>query len=195
MKGRGFRGKREDLELITNKDLVTAAHMLMDGIDLDPASSKVANEYVQADKFFTPQHDGLNAEEWEGKVYVFPPSGAYFFDKNLDKWKMTRASSGSLTSSHALWFRKLHRLWLADVVTQGLYFTNCTDMIRYDQRIFDFPVCILKTAPILVANSSEGIGVKKTSTSMVVYLQSKRNSGEATQKFIDIYSPKGRILC
>jgi hypothetical protein len=99
-----------------------------------------------------------------------------------------------LTSSHALWFRKLYRLWLADVVTEGLYFTNCTDMIRYDQRIFDFPVCILKTAPSLIKNTSEGIGMHKTSTSMVVYLQPKRYSSAATEKFIDIYSEKGRIL-
>ena len=195
MKARGFRNKKEDLELITNKDLVGAVHSLMGGIDLDPASSKVANTYVQADKFFTPQNDGLNVQEWWGRVYLFPPSCAYFFDKYHDKWKMTRSSSGSLTSSHALWFKKLYRLWLADVVKEAVYFTNCTDMIRYDQRIFDFPICVLKTAPTLVKNTSEGIGIHKTSTCIVVYMQPKDNSGEATQRFIDIYSDRGRIIC
>ena len=195
MKARGFRNKKEDLELITNKDLVGAVPSFMGGIDLDPASSKVANTYVQADKFFTPQNDGLNVQEWWGRVYLFPPSGAYFFDKYHDKWKMTRSSSGSLTSSHALWFKKLYRLWLADVVKEAVYFTNCTDMIRYDQRIFDFPICVLKTAPTLVKNTSEGIGIHKTSTCIVVYMQPKDNSGEATQRFIDIYSDRGRIIC
>lgn len=195
MKARGFRNRCEDLELITNKDLVMAAHMLMGEIDLDPASSRVANTYVCANKFYTPQDDGLNNYEWEGRVYLFPPGGAYFFDKKNDKWKMTRASSGSLTSSHALWFRKLYRLWLAGVVTEGLFFTNCTDMIRYDQRIFDFPVCILKTAPQLIKNSSEGISTRQGSTSLVVYLQPQDRSGQATEKFINIYSEKGRILC
>ena len=195
MKARGFRNKAEDQELITNEDLISAAHMLMERIDLDPASSKVANSYVQAKEFFSPQDDGLNVQEWWGKVYLFPPSGAYFFDKSKDKWRMTRASSGSLTSSHALWFKKLHRLWLADVVKEAIFFTNCTDMIRYDQRIFDFPICILKTAPMLIKNSSEGISNQRTSTSMVVYFQPKQNSGEATQHFIDIYSDRGRILC
>ena len=195
MKARGFRNKAEDFELITNQDLVTAAHALMGGIDLDPASSRVANKYVQAKRFFTPQDDGLNCQEWEGKVYLFPPSGAYFFDKKNDKWKMTRASSGSLTSSHALWFRKLYKLWLADLVTEAVYFTNCLDMIRYDQRIFDFPICILSTVPKLIKRTSEGIFSKFTCTSFVVYLQPKMNSGEATERFIEIYSPKGRILC
>lgn len=195
MKARGFRNRKEDLELITNKDLIAAVHSLMGGIDLDPASSKVANSYIEAQEYFSPQDDGLNVQEWYGRVYLFPPGGAYFFDKKQDRWKMSRGSSGSLTSSHALWFKKLHRLWLADVVTEAVFFTNCTDMIRYDQRIFDFPICILKTATSLIKNSSEGLGIQKTGTCLVVYLQNKTEPGESTQRFIDIYSERGRILC
>ena len=81
--------------------------LLLEGIELDVASSKVANTYVEADSYFTPSDDGLNCQQWYGNVYLFPPSGAYFWDKKNDKWKMTRASSPSLTSSHAVWFRKL----------------------------------------------------------------------------------------
>jgi len=193
--GAPFRKKVEDRELITNTDLACAAHSLMGSIDLDPASSRVANEFVGADKIYTPQDDGLNVQEWAGKVYLFPPSGAYFFSKELDKWKLTRASSPSLISSHSVWFKKLYKLWLADVVTEAVYFTNCMDMLRYDQRIFDFPICFLKTPPILKMNSSEGVGNHKTGTCFVVYLQPKRNSAAATERFINIYSPKGRIVC
>jgi len=39
-------------ELITNYDLVAAAHGIMSGIELDVASSKIANEYVEAEAFF-----------------------------------------------------------------------------------------------------------------------------------------------
>ena len=49
-----IRSHVEDRELITNYDLVAAAHGLMGGIDLDVASSKVANEYVEAKEFYTP---------------------------------------------------------------------------------------------------------------------------------------------
>ena len=38
-----IRKRVEDIELITNYDLVTAAHALMDGIDLDVASSKTVS--------------------------------------------------------------------------------------------------------------------------------------------------------
>jgi hypothetical protein len=189
-----IRKQREDQELITNYDLVASAHALLNGIDLDVASSKVANTYVQADKFYTPIDDGLNAQDWYGKVYLFPPRGAYFWDKRNGRWKITRAASPTLVSSHAVWFRKLYKSWFAREVSQALYFTNCPDMIRYEQKIFDFPVCILKTAPTLVKNSSNGITKHKTCTSLLVYLPPLDDTGNATQKFIDIYSEKGRIL-
>jgi len=193
---RKFRGKVEDLELVTNSDLVASAHALLNGIDLDPASSDFANTYVQAERYFKPTDDGLNNREWTGRnIYLFPPSGAYFHDKANDRWKMTRASSGSLVSSCAIWFRKLRRLWLSGQVREALFFTNTPDIIRYDQHIFDFPVCILCTAPTLVKRTSEGTGFHKTSTSLVIYLQPQNNAGAATERFIDIYSTKGRVLC
>ena len=52
--------RSEDLELITNYDLVSSAHALLDGIDLDVASSKTANQFVEAKNYFTPSDDGLN---------------------------------------------------------------------------------------------------------------------------------------
>jgi hypothetical protein len=187
--------RREDLELVTNPDLVMAAHGLMGNIDLDVASSKFANEYVHADNFFTPSDDALNNQEWFGKVYLFPPSGTYYWDKKNERWKMTRACSPTLTSSHAVWFRRLFKAWLHDEIEQGLYFSNCPDMFRYEQRLFDFPVCILRTVPTLIKRTEEGIKRHNTCTSFLVYLQPKDSAGEATQRFIDIYSEKGRILC
>ena len=190
-----IRSHVEDRELITNYDLVAAAHGLMGGIDLDVASSKVANEYVEAKEFFTPSDDGLNCQQWYGSVYLFPPSGAYFWDKKNDRWKMTRASSPTLVSSPAVWFRKLYRSWMAREIKQGLFFSNCPDMIRFEQKLFDFPVCILKTAPILLKHTSEGIDRHKTCTSLLVYLPPVNEPGDAVERFIDIYSEKGRILC
>ena len=165
--------RKEDLELITNYDLVSSAHALLNGIQLDVASSITANSFVEAEHFYTPLEDGLNCQQWFGRVYLFPPSGAYFWEAKNQRWKMTRATSKTLRSSHAVWFQKLYNSWLADEIEQGLYFSNCPDMIRYDQRIFDFPVCILKTAPSLNKNTSKGISSHKTCTSFLVYLQPK----------------------
>lgn len=187
--------RREDLELITNADLVASAHELMGSIDLDVASSKFANEYVSAKHYYTPSDDGLNDQDWFGKVYLFPPSGTYYFDKKNERWKMTRACSPTLTSSHAVWFRRLFKAWFHNEIEEGLYFSNCPDMFRYEQRLFDFPVCILRTVPTLIARTNEEVKRHNTCTSFLVYLQPKHNVEDATQRFIDIYSEKGRVLC
>ena len=62
------KGLNEDREYITNYELISSAYALMETIDLDPASSKVANEYINAQKFYTPLDDGLNVQEWFGKI-------------------------------------------------------------------------------------------------------------------------------
>ena len=42
--------KSEGFEWISNRDLVDSAHLLMGSINLDPASSSVANDYANADR-------------------------------------------------------------------------------------------------------------------------------------------------
>lgn len=101
----------------------------------------------------------------------------------------------TLTSSHAVWFRRLYREWIAGEVEQGIYFTNCPDMIRYEQKIFDFPVCILRTAPILMRNIKGEVKPHKTCTSFVVYLPPINDSTAAIERFVEIYSEKGRVIC
>jgi hypothetical protein len=188
--------RSEEFEWITNRDLVDSAHLLMGQIDLDPASSAFANEYVGADKYFTPKEDGLNEEKWFGNVYLFPPSQSYFWHKKSQRWKTTRGLSPTLTSGHALWWRTLKRKWLSSEIEQGLYFSNFIDMTMYCQDIFDHPVCILKSRPTLIRHyyADDHIMSRNTGCSLVVYLQPKDNIEKATQEFIDIYSEKGRII-
>ena len=190
------RVRSEDVELITGYDLTTNAHALLEGIDLDVASSKVANSFVQASSYYTPTDDGLNAQEWSDSVYLFPPNGTYFWDKKNNRWKQTRASSCTLVSSHAVWFRKLYREWWKGNIKQALYMTNHPDMIRMDQRIFDFPICIPKSVPKLIKNSSKGLEKHfKTATSILVYLPPHGLNDKNIQRFLDIYSVVGRCLC
>lgn len=46
----------------------------------------------------------------------------------------------------------MYHAWLADEIEQGLYFSNCPDMIRYEPKIFKFPMCVLRTVPYLLRN-------------------------------------------
>jgi hypothetical protein len=88
----------------------------------------------------------------------------------------------------------MYNAWLSKEIKQGLYFTNCPDMIRYDPRIFSFPICILRTAPKLLKVVGDEVKQQPTCTSLVVYLPPVDSSGAAVEKFIDLYAEKGHIL-
>ena len=191
---RGVAARNEGAELITNKDLVLAANELLGGITLDVASSKVANEYVEAENYYAPMDDGLNAQQWYGSCYLFPPAGSYFWDQKHEKWKMTQASSLSLTSSHAVWFRRMYHAWLAKEIEQGLYFSNCPDMIRYEPKIFKFPMCILRSAPYVMCHKDGEVNRKRTCTSFLVYLPPQDSSTDAVDSFVKIYGERGHLL-
>lgn len=61
-----------DNEWYTPEELITAAKSVMGGIDLDPASNKIANEIIKATKFYSKNDDGL-LKLWSGKVFLNPP--------------------------------------------------------------------------------------------------------------------------
>jgi len=59
-------------EWYTPAEYIVAARQVLGRIDLDPATSEIANKVVQADEYFTADDNGLD-QHWTGKVWMNPP--------------------------------------------------------------------------------------------------------------------------
>lgn len=59
-------------EWYTPECYIESAKKVMGNIDLDPASSEIANQTVNANLFYSQEEDGLS-KEWFGNVWMNPP--------------------------------------------------------------------------------------------------------------------------
>jgi ParB family chromosome partitioning protein len=101
-------------ECYTPAVYIEAARAVLDGIDLDPASSAEANETVGAAEFLDAESDGL-AQDWHGRIWLNPPYGrsltSAFVTKLVAEFDAGRVTAGITVLNaygfDAAWFQPL----------------------------------------------------------------------------------------
>lgn len=112
-------------EWYTPQEHIDAAYKVLGTIDLDPASSEIANQRVQAGRIFTIADDGLT-KEWGGKVWMNPPYAqphiANFIEKLASEYEAGRVTEAiALTHNYTdtQWFHRAALSCAAICFTRG----------------------------------------------------------------------------
>lgn len=136
-------------EYYTDAKFIESARLVMDGIDLDPASSETANRTVRATRFFTAVDDGL-AQVWSGRVWMNHP-----FSRE----------------TNPKWVRKLIESFEAGTVTDALCICYAATSERWFKPLIAFPQCFLSPRTnYFMPDGSNKKGVTKGS--VITYLGS-----------------------
>ena len=149
----------------TPRKFLDAAREVMGGIDLDPATSKEANETVDATLIYTEDDDGLQ-QPWKGRVWLNPPYGGnarLFIERLMREYEVGNVTAAcTLVNSHP---------------TETKWF----------QQLFDHAICFV-AGRIDFGGPSRAVSTTSTHGSAVAYL------GKDREKFAKVFSQFGSVV-
>ena len=109
----------------TPEHIIEAARTTMGCIDVDPASSQLANSTVKAHTYYTESNNGLT-KEWNGNVWMNPPYAqpliSQFVEKLIEKFLSGEVKKACVLVNNATdttWFHSIVRISSAICFTKG----------------------------------------------------------------------------
>lgn len=157
-------------EWYTPRDYIESARKVLGGIDLDPASNPIANEWIGAAKYYSVVDDGLN-QPWGGRVWCNPPYG----------------KNESEESNQAVWTGRMSDEYEFGSVTAAIMLVTFVPDRRWFDLLWQYPMCAVgKRISFERADGTKG--QSPTSANVFVYF------GEDVHAFESEFSQYGKIL-
>lgn len=165
-------------EHYTPPKVAALSRALLGRIDLDPASSAIANQIIRANSFFTEEQDGLN-QEWYGTVFLNPPGG---------KIKGRKSSLG-------VWWEKLLQEYESGRVTEAIFVSFQLSLLRLDQSCLSFPFVVPRQRLRFYSfNNDRGTLTPQNSPThdnAIFFLPNKKSHRERAKVFLRIFESVG----
>ena len=132
-------------------------------IDLDPASSHLANNTVRANKFYTIHDDGLELP-WHGNVFCNPPYGKFVSE----------------------WVNKIIHEYETGNIKEGILLVNANTSTKWFQKLFKYHVCFV--SPRISFIDQHGNEQKSPpNANAIIYL------GPNASRFIQAFDSYGHV--
>ena len=97
----------------------------MGTIDLDPASSEITNETIQAEKIYTAKDNGLSLP-WFGNVWLNPPYSSDLIGQFAEKVKAKEYNQVIVLVNNAT-----ETAWFADIVSVASAIVFPTSRVKF----------------------------------------------------------------
>ncbi len=146
---------------------IEAARQVLGTIDLDPASSTIANETIQAKYILTKEDNGLN-HTWFGNVWINPPYGK---TNNL--------------SNQGLFAHKLIQEYMDGHVTAGIILVNLYFGYGWFAPLRTYPMCLVDHRISFIDPSTDEEGDEAKASSVFIYV------GKNHDKFREVFRQFG----
>jgi hypothetical protein len=188
---------------ITPPEIIDAARATLGVIDLDPASSGLANKIVRATRYYgvgSAVENGFTTE-WSGRVFLNPPGG------RCDERGVRVVSSpgkrglcyadgstceGPARSAAKLWWERLVGSWATAEVTAAIFLGFSVEILQTTQVHpgaefvpLEFPLCFPSSRLAFLSPTGEGEPLRGNTHASVIVLLPDRSGGSARVETIE----------
>jgi len=154
-------------EWYTPRNIIEAARKLMKTIDVDPASSDIANQIIGATTYYTIENNGL-LQEWKGNIWMNPPYSqpliTQFCDLLVEKYILGEVKQACVLVNNA---------------TETNFYQN---MMNHSKAI-----CFIKGRVKFIDEKGESGGAPLQGQTILYF-------GDNVAEFISIFSEFGVVL-
>lgn len=118
-------------EWYTPPAYIDAARIVLGDIDLDPASSELANSHIGAKRIYTAEDDGL-AQDWFGRVWLNPPYASHLIGRFAEKL-VESVEDGGVPEAIVLVNNATETTWFGHIISVASAITFPSSRVRFWQ--------------------------------------------------------------